>query len=195
MKKDWFHRYRYWIITGILLVAAGMLISGFRGSSFSRFILNFFNDWSIALSAGAAVILAIAAFRSIREGRRIREVEKELDSKRRRLKEVQDWINDVITVKSECATRVMGDTLERARIGAEVRVILSKKEYIEMEAQRLDSESAEEIKLVNKIGRMSFILEHQNVAQIGDRENQQELENETTEALTVISKLKTILKL
>lgn len=55
-----------WVVAAVIIVIAGALISAFRSYWFCSSIIEFFDDWSVALSAGAAVILAIAAFRAIR---------------------------------------------------------------------------------------------------------------------------------
>ena len=66
MKHNWFRRYWYWVTIAVILIIAGALISAFRSNPFCESIITFFDDWSVALSAGAAVILAVAAFRTIR---------------------------------------------------------------------------------------------------------------------------------
>lgn len=50
---------------------------------------------SAIVSAGAALILASAAFKSVDENRRIREQEMELDFKRRQLDSVLTWAQDI----------------------------------------------------------------------------------------------------
>jgi len=50
---------------------------------------------SAMVSAGAALILASAAFRSVDENRRIREQEAELDFKRRQLDSILTWAQDI----------------------------------------------------------------------------------------------------
>ena len=50
---------------------------------------------SAIIAAGAALILASAAFRSVDENRRIREQEAELDFKRRQLDSILTWAQDV----------------------------------------------------------------------------------------------------
>lgn len=50
---------------------------------------------SAIVSAGAALILASAAFRSVDENRRIREQEAEFDFKRRQLDSILDWAQDI----------------------------------------------------------------------------------------------------
>lgn len=50
---------------------------------------------SAMVSAGAALILASAAFRSVDENRRVREQEAELDFKRRQLDSILTWAQDI----------------------------------------------------------------------------------------------------
>lgn len=52
---------------------------------------------SAIIAAGAALILAAAAFRSVDENRRIREQEAELDFKRRQLDSILTWAQDIKT--------------------------------------------------------------------------------------------------
>jgi hypothetical protein len=194
MKGTWFRRYWYWIVTGILIVAAGMLISAFREGNFSVFILNFFDDWSIALSAAAALILAIAAFRSIKESRRTREQDRELDSWRRRLDEVQRWINEVVVVKSECS-RGTGSNEEWRQRGVKARIVIAINEHIKIEAERIDNKFVSETKLVNNINRLSSLLEKHEVTQLSAPDYQQEIEELCTKSLAKISDVKARLKL
>lgn len=87
--KSWLRRNWWWLtLIGVAVIAAGILISIFRSNPFCEFVVTFFDDWSVALSAGAAVILAFAAFLTIqeanaREKRRIeeerRQKEKDID--------------------------------------------------------------------------------------------------------------------
>jgi hypothetical protein len=96
MKRRWFSRYWYWFVIAAVIIAAGALISVFRSNPFCESIITFFDDWSVALSAGAAVILALAAFWSIRENRRIRSEERTLNFRLRLLDEVRDWTREAV---------------------------------------------------------------------------------------------------
>lgn len=66
VKFNWLRRYWYWVAIAILIVIACALVSAFRSYEVCERIIMFFDDWSVALGAGAAVILAVAAFRAIK---------------------------------------------------------------------------------------------------------------------------------
>lgn len=53
------------------------------------------SDWLIGISALATLALAIAAFRSIKENRRIRDKDRDLDFKRRTLDGILNWAQEV----------------------------------------------------------------------------------------------------
>lgn len=142
--------------------------------------------------ATVTICLAVAAFRSITENRRMRAEDRELDSKKRRLAEVQHWINEVLILKSESAG-VPGTVADRRRRAAQARIIVSSKEYIKIEAERLDSEFKPKAKLKDQIDRLSYILEYTHPEELGAK--QAELENKCVEALKVISNIKAELKL
>lgn len=130
----------------------------------SALILKYFDSWSIALSAAMMFLLALAAFWAIVENRRIRVEEKERESKRRRLEEVQRWIYEVVRIKTE-STSPTGTDLEWRKRNTDAKVLASKKTYFENEATRLDSEfktDNRDEQLVNIIGRVSFIFEQQS---------------------------------
>lgn len=61
---------------------------------FSKLILKYFDSWSIALGAAATVTLAIVAFASIMENRRVRDEDKEWDFRRRTLDEIVSWVTE-----------------------------------------------------------------------------------------------------
>lgn len=97
---------RYWkllvaIALFILLVIIGSTIWITITSDhwFSKLILKYFNSWSTALGAAAMVTLAIVAFASIIENRRIRAEERETDSKRKTLDGIVNW---VIQINKDC---------------------------------------------------------------------------------------------
>ncbi len=63
---NWLRRHWRWVVAAILIVIACALVSAFRSHEVGERILTFFDDWSVALGAGAAVILAVAAFKTIK---------------------------------------------------------------------------------------------------------------------------------
>lgn len=101
--KNLFRKYWWAVVIAASIVAAGALISVFSSYWLCRYILNFFDDWSIALSAGAAVILALAAFLTIRNSNEREKRRREEDL----LKEKRDrdaaWLNDIIDWAEEVA--------------------------------------------------------------------------------------------
>lgn len=142
--------------------------------------------------ATVTVCLVVAAFLSIAENRRMRAEDRELDSKKRRLAEVQHWINEVLILKSESGG-VPGTVADRRRRAAQARIIVSNKEYVMIEAEQLDFEFKPQAKLKDQIGRLSHILKYTNPEELGAK--QDELENKCVEALKVISNIKAKLKL
>lgn len=144
--------------------------------------------------ATVTVCLVVAAFRSITENRRMRAEDRELDSKKRRLAEVQHWINEVLKLKSESVIET-DDPRERTRRKVQAEIISSSKKYIETEAQRLDSEFMPETKLKDQIGRLSYIVEHTSPRELSAKGIQQELEDKCIKSLAVISDLKAKLRL
>jgi len=105
MKSGWFRRYWYWLLIAVIILIVGIFISIFRTSCVSTLILNFFDDWSVALGAGAAVILAVTAFRTIKEAnkreerRRQDELEREKrESIDRDLREIIDWAEAICEI-------------------------------------------------------------------------------------------------
>ena len=137
MKRKWFRRHWYWAVIAVIIITAGILTSVFSSYWLCEYILKFFKDWSVALSAGAAIILALAAFWSIRENRRIRYEDRKLNFSLRLLDEVRDWAREAVKLgflysraeraKSTSETRQVIDMIEEiakttdtARIAAEV---------------------------------------------------------------------------
>jgi hypothetical protein len=93
MKRKWLRQNWLWIIAiiAVIVVIFCACISAFRETGFAKSVLDFFKDWSVALSAAAAVILAFAAFLTIRHSN---EREKR-DRKERLLNEIIEWAVDV----------------------------------------------------------------------------------------------------
>jgi hypothetical protein len=155
---------------------------------------NWINLIAAILIGGGTLALALMTWKSIRQTRNIREEDRELDSKKRRLEEVQHWINEVVTIKSECASPVGSPPIWRER-ESKARIIVANKEYIRTEAEKLDSEFTTETKLVDNIKRLSFLLETHKGQSLSAPEHQQEIEDLCTESLIKISTIKARLKL
>lgn len=93
---EWFVRHRRWIIlVCVVVVLLAAIISVTRSHLISRFFLDYFRDWSVALSAGVTLVLAYIAFTSIIENRRMREEDKELAFKRRSLDGILTWAQEI----------------------------------------------------------------------------------------------------
>lgn len=93
---DWFTRHRritILICAAILLLTLAVSIT--RNSRVSESVLAYFGDWSIALSAGAAVVLLYVVYISILKTRQMREEDRVLDSRRRQLDEILNWAQNV----------------------------------------------------------------------------------------------------
>ncbi len=176
----------------IILKYAGLLL---LGGSFVwvGVILSREENW-VAISALATLILAFIASLSIRETRRIREEDRGLDSKRRRVDDVQNWINEVVKLRAESFIPFDEfDTVEVKRRASELFRILANSRWVKIEAIRLDLEVKGEIKLLDKVNRLLFILENTTPKDLGDlpMQVQVDIEKECTEALEHISAIKT----
>ena len=142
-----------------------------------------------AVVAAGTLTLAIAAFWAIWNSNQREKHRRELESKRRSLDEIKQWIHDVIRLQARWVKPLesAGDVFQQQ---AETKIIVSNAEYITTEVQRFDSEFPEEVrKLIGNIGRISFIVEHQ------DGPSLKELEDKCIEALKVISDIKAALQL
>ncbi|MGD9116441.1 MAG: hypothetical protein PVJ61_04600, partial [Dehalococcoidia bacterium] len=86
MEFNWLRRHWRWIVViAIAIITAAVLISIFRSNPFCEFVIYFFNDWSLALSAGATLLLVYITLMTVRENRRITI-----------LGRIQDWANESI---------------------------------------------------------------------------------------------------
>lgn len=162
--------------------------------------LDRFPQYANTFSAWAMLVLAIAAFMAIDENRRLREEnrcmraeDRELDSKRRRVDDVQNWINEVFKLRAESFIPFDEfDTVEMKRRASELFRILANSRWVKIEAMRLDLEVKGEIKLLDKVNRLLFILENTAPKDLGDlpMQVQVDIEKECTEALEHISAIK-----
>ena len=138
-------------------------------------------------------ILAIAAFQSIKDTRRMRAEDRESVSKGRRVDDVQSWINEVVKLRAESFIPFdEHDTVEMKRRASELFRILDNSRWVKIEAMRLDLEVKGEIKLLDKVNRLLFILENTAPKDLGDlpMQVQGDIEKECTEALEHISAIK-----
>ena len=111
---------------------------------------------------------------------------------RRRLGEVQHWLNEVLSFKSEYTGAATPEDVNQRT--AEARLLLSNKEYLIKEAARLDSEYAGEPKLIHHILNLSYILENEPEALHLERVKI-DFETRCIEALKRISEIQARLRL
>jgi hypothetical protein len=104
---NWVRRYWGWVLGIAIVIAIGMLISTFRENHFCKFIIDFFDDWSVALSAGAAVTLAVVAFRTIKiSSKQTKFLSDQIRLLRQErllkiLEDVHAWANDMANLRLE----------------------------------------------------------------------------------------------
>jgi hypothetical protein len=104
---EWLRRHWRWVVAAVILTTAGALISTFKSNEVCGKILEFFNDWSVALSAGAAVTLAVVAFRTIKissnQTKFLSEQIRLLRQERllKILDDVHSWANDMANLRLE----------------------------------------------------------------------------------------------
>ena len=93
---DWFTaRRKFTIAVIIILIIAAIAISSTRSNCASKAILTFFDEWSVPLSAGAALCLLYIAYMEILKAETARREDRELDFKRRQLDGILDWAQEV----------------------------------------------------------------------------------------------------
>ena len=197
------------LIIGAIVLVYGLSRNRLRLTGFGAVLalcaifLAFYHypELGTTLSAFSAIALAVFAALTLIENRRlrlIREEEKERESKRRRLEELQGWIYEVVRIKTESVSP-QGTDLEWRQRNTSAKILASKRAYVESEAARLDSEFATkktEEQLVNIIGRVSFILEHYSSgASLSNEEMQAELEQKCETFLKRLSNIRTMGKL
>ncbi len=171
-----------------------ILVYAFQSHWFVRHIYKYIDYWAVPLSAAFMLVLAYMAYISITEDRRIRAEDKELDSKSRRVNDVQNWINEVVKLRAESFIPFDEfDTVEVKRRASELFRILANSRWVKIEAMRLDLEVKGGIKLLDKVNRLLFILENTTPKDLGDlpMQVQVDIEKECTEALEHISAIKT----
>jgi hypothetical protein len=76
----------------ISVVIVAIVLSIFSEHVFSAWVIGFFDDWAIPLSAAAALILAYVATINILETRRIREEDRMLKA----IDEIRDWAHETL---------------------------------------------------------------------------------------------------
>ncbi len=181
----------YGIAIGFLIFT--ILVYTFQSRWLVRHIYEYIDYWAIPLSAAFMLVLAYMAYISIAENRRMRTEDKELDSKSRRVNDVQNWINEIFKLRAESFIPFDEfDTVEMKRRASELFRILDSSRWVKIEAMRLDLEVKGEIKLLDKVNRLLFILENTAPKDLGDlpMQVQVDIDKECTEALEHISAIK-----
>lgn len=139
------------------------------------------------------------------ENQKIHEEDRERESKRRRLDDVQHWIERVLESKSKHSVLWMGQEEMLTRV-KDIQLLLSSASYILLEAQRLDSDLERFRALTEKyengledlIKELCdiFTQEVQNPAELYTKPSiLQNIEDKGVEALHIISDLRAELKL
>ena len=170
-----------------------ILVYAFQSHWLVRHIYKYIDYWAIPVSAAFMLVLAYMAYISIAENRRIRAEDKESDSRSRRVNDVQNWVNEVFKLRAESFIPFDEfDTVEMKRRASELFRILENSRWVKIEAMRLDLEVKGEIKLLDKVNRLLFILENTAPKDLGDLQMQVQvdIEKECTEALEHISAIK-----
>jgi len=93
---DWFTKHRRVTISIFaILFILSLRVSITRNSYVSKSILTYFSDWSVALSALAALALLYVVYMTLLKTGEMRKEDRELDSKKRQLDEILKWTQDV----------------------------------------------------------------------------------------------------
>lgn len=204
-KVAWISKYWGPILMGVVLIVFIIFVDIYR-LSWAQLCAQFLKRQAIALSAVAAFTLAYAAVWSVRtstdqtskmiaENRRIRYEDRELDSKRRRLDEVQQWINEVLKLKARNEVLLRGGAEDSSQIKTEARIMVSNKEYIQNEAKLLDSEFKPTADFENSIKRLIYIIQFELPKGFKNKSMNLELEGHCSKVLKHISIIKDALKL
>ena len=156
---------KHWKITlGVILVfiCLTLWITATSDHRLSKFILKYFNSWSIALSAVATIILAVAAFESIMENRRIRAEERKrefelrlFDENRRSLEEIRDWAEKGIAALTSAGASSSMDIMEMQDT---LPTIAAKNISIMDDARNLPSDKFGK-ELIKKVDKAAFNLQ------------------------------------
>lgn len=201
---------QHWKLTLVvvfLITCLTLWITATSDHWLSKFILKYFDSWSVALGAAAAVILAVAAFESIMENRRIRAADRKretelrlLDENRRSLEEICNWAEKGIAALTSSGASSSLDILEMQDV---LPTIAAKNISIMDDARSLPSDKLgkELIKNVDKAASelkevISFLdLKKQSAALEPEYTPKRDsLKKSFTKVIEVASKLKVALK-
>jgi len=154
---DWLRR--HWKLNlGVVLIVICLTlwITATSDHCLSKFILKYFSSWSVALGAAAAIILALAAFESIMENRRIRTEDRKreselrlFDENRHSLEEICNWAENGIAALTPTG---VSSSLDFMKMRNTLSIIAAKNISIMDDARSLPSDKLgrELIKIVDK---------------------------------------------
>ena len=155
-------------------------------------------EWSIVLSSGATLILAIVAIwavlKPIRENRSIRAEDKYRKSSERSLTFVQNWLDGIIRFKSD-SSGPPGTPEERRLRKWNLEYLISKVDHAILEARRFNSLSSERPYLTDNISSLAEVLKRYNYEDFGADRPQQELGQLSLEVMKNILSIRAKLKL
>jgi ribosome-binding protein aMBF1 (putative translation factor) len=162
--------------------------------AFSQWI----KEWSIVLSSGATLILALVAIwavlKPIRENRSIRAEDKYRKSSERSLAFVQNWLDSIIKFKSD-SSGPPGTPEERRLRKWNLEYLIVKVDQVILEARRFNALSSERPALTDNISSLAEVLRRYNYEEFGAERPQQELRQLSLEVMKNILTIKAKLKL
>lgn len=160
---DWLRKHWKLALGVVLLVICLTLwITATSDHWLSKFILRYFSSWSVALSAAAAVILAVVAFESIMENRRIRAEDRERESElrlfnesRRSIEEICNWAEKGIAALTPAGAASSLDIMEMQDI---LPTIAAMNVSIMDDARSLPHDKLRK-ELIRKVDKAAFDIE------------------------------------
>ena len=146
----------------LLVICLTLWITATSEHWLSKFILKYFSSWSVALSAAAAIILAVAAFESIMENRRIRAEDRKreselrlFDESRRSLEEICNWAEKGTATLTPAGASSSLDIMD---MQDELRTIAAKNISVMDDARSLPNDKLGQ-ELIKKVDKAAFELQ------------------------------------
>ena len=123
----WISRHRLLtVVVFVTFISLSIAISATESDSVSRFILNYFNNWSAVFRTVGTLTAAYLAYVAIIEGQRIREEARDVEHKRRSLEEIIEWTRNL---QKLCFQRGSSRQIE------EVAVVVAAGDWVVMTAE------------------------------------------------------------
>lgn len=173
-----------------LLIYGALILAGSLYIWALMFLLKS-DNWA-GISALTTMLLAIAAFWSIRENRRIRLEDRERESRAQALNNIERWIKEALEIKSEYIRvprfEVVDSELLR-RVELKREMLIAQKEHIIMQARSFDSKSMPQLNLTSKIERLAHLLEFMD-RKFNDSSDMLDFNLKFTEALRSIFEIR-----